>query len=256
MAGYSQGYPYLQRSPISPHVAQAHLQQFPVVSQAHLQQFPVAPHVAQAQPGHQLHVSSNGTSTANEFMNMDLKILNPSNKKEYRIYTLRHVSADLNSPSKLKDEIFEQCEESVPKAQNMELGYFHHSKKIWINNRLDLNDMWELVEKGEKIFLWCVGKETVSQKRDFEDCEFGLEDKENQPAPKKGRHSNVESQKALVKEYEVDLKKKHEGACTPFQYKLWAELCASGCHTSLRLLQLHLCLTVINRQGDPMGVMI
>ena len=51
-----------------------------------------------------------------------------------------------------------------------------------------------------KIFLWCVGKETVGQKRDFEDCEFGLEDKENQPAPKKGRLSNVESQKALVKE--------------------------------------------------------
>ena len=35
MAGYSQGYPYLQQFPISPHVAQ----QFPVVSQAHLQQF-------------------------------------------------------------------------------------------------------------------------------------------------------------------------------------------------------------------------
>ena len=69
-------------------------------------------------------------------MNMDLKILNPS---KYRIYTLRHVSADLNSLSKLKDEIFEQCEESVPIKLNGS-GLFSPFQKIMINNRLDLND--------------------------------------------------------------------------------------------------------------------
>ena len=68
-------------------------------------------------------------------------------------------------------------------------------------SRFSILESWQLCNMWElEIFLWCVGKETVSQKRDFEDCEFGLEDKENQPAPKKGRHSNVESQKALVKE--------------------------------------------------------
>jgi hypothetical protein len=33
----------------------------------------------------------------------------------------------------------------------MEIGFFHRSKKLWINSRLDLNDMWDLVGKGEKI---------------------------------------------------------------------------------------------------------
>lgn len=31
----------------------------------------------------------------------------------------------------------------------------------------------------------------------------------------------------------MELKKKHEGAYTPYQYKLWAEMYASGCHVSL-----------------------
>ena len=26
----------------------------------------------------------------------------------------------------------------------MEIGYYSHSKKIWINNRLDLNDAWKI----------------------------------------------------------------------------------------------------------------
>ena len=103
---------------------------------------------------------------------------------------------------------------------------------MWINNRLDLNDMWGLVTKREKIILWCVENgenDRAGNKRSRDDS--GLQEEENEPPSK--RMSRIGTQKAQAKEYEMDLKKKHEGTYTPFQYKLWAEMMANGSHDSL-----------------------
>lgn len=43
----------------------------------------------------------------------------------------------------------------------------------------------------------------------------------------------MESEKELIKEYEAELKKKHAGTYSVFQYKLWAEMYAKQAHTSL-----------------------
>ena len=166
--------------------------------------------------------------------NLDLKVLNPRNKKDFRMYVLRQVSSDLDSPNKLRNEIIEQYGEITKLAHNMEMGYFQASRKVWINSRLDVNDLWSLVAKGEKITVWCVGSDESmwSGKRNYEP---GLENKENNSSKKLkvSTGPGVESQKELVKEYELDLKKKHEGAYSPFQYKLWAEMYAKGVHSSL-----------------------
>ena len=61
-----------------------------------------------------------------------------------------------------------------------------------------------------------------------------MSEKENElPTKKHPKTSNMELQKSLVKEYELDLKTKHEGSYSVFQYKLWAEMYAKGAHTSL-----------------------
>ena len=76
-----------------------------------------------------------------ELVNMGVKVLSPQNKDYHIIvYTLWHISRDVDSPEKLKAEIYKQCKDIVPSPQTMELGFFLHSKK-WINNRLDINDM-------------------------------------------------------------------------------------------------------------------
>ena len=78
-----------------------------------------------------------------------------SNKKDYKVYTLRGVRSDeVNSPEKLKEIILNQCgTDIVPPVEKMEIGYYSHSKKIWINNRLDLNDAWKI--ESNILVSWC-----------------------------------------------------------------------------------------------------
>ena len=39
----------------------------------------------------------------------------------------------------------------MPLPADMVIGYFHGSNKFWINNQLDVNDVWKLVNEGEKV---------------------------------------------------------------------------------------------------------
>lgn len=155
-----------------------------------------------------------------------MKVLNPCNKKEHRVYTLRRISTDLDTPNKLKDQIIQQCGQSGSHSNNVEIGFFHHSKKVWINNRLDLNDMWQLLTKGDKVTLWYLDNGEVSNKRP----RVGEEEENELPSKKTCR---MDTKKAQAREFEVELKKKHESTYTPFQYKLWAEMYANGSHNSL-----------------------
>ena len=94
----------------------------------------------------------------NDYQNIDLKVLNSQNKRDYRLYTLRHLSRSEDSPEKLKDEISKRCGDAVSDQGRMEIGYFNHTKKLWlINNQLDMDDMWDIVSNGSKVTLWCVG---------------------------------------------------------------------------------------------------
>ena len=68
-----------------------------------------------------------------------LKVINPANKKDFQLYTMRSLSPDVDSPDKLKNALSEQYGDLLPPTDKMEIGYFHQSKKMWIKNRLDLN---------------------------------------------------------------------------------------------------------------------
>ena len=108
-------------------------------------------------------VNPTPASTVTEHVNLDLKVLSPMNKKDYRMFVLRHVSTEIDSPCKFRDEIIRQYGETVKLDPDMEIGYFHHSQKIWISSRLDVMDMWSLISSGERVTFWCVGKESLVQ---------------------------------------------------------------------------------------------
>ena len=122
-----------------------------------ISQQPVQPSAISQQPVQPSHqpmqpVFSQDTA-ATEPINIDLKVLNPNNKKDFRMFVLRHVSAEIDSPIKFKNEVIRQYGDIVKLDLDMEIGYFHHSRKVWITSRLDVVDMWSLVSKGEKVTL-------------------------------------------------------------------------------------------------------
>ena len=108
----------------------------------------------------------------------------------------------------------------------MEIGYYSHSKKIWINNRLDLNDAWKI----ERVTFWCHGASEASRKRD---SKSGSEDEQDVPGKSSRKMSRMEEKRATVEEYKRQLKEKHGNDYTGFQYKLWAEMVAVGSHNDL-----------------------
>ena len=67
---------------------------------------------------------------------MEMKVLSPQNKKDYHMYTLRHISRDVDSPEKLKAEIYKQCKDVVPSPQTMEIGFYLQSKKSGLTTDL------------------------------------------------------------------------------------------------------------------------
>ena len=151
-----------------------------------------------------------------------LKVLSPENKKECKTITLRAVSQEnIDTPTKLREVISTQCDGLNP--ENMEIGCFVHSKKLWINSLLDINDVWNSVDKGEKLTLWCLStipRETHKRKHDDQASDdVGQATKRHAP-------QSLDDRKAKAKEYELKLFEQHEDKWTSFQYKLWTEMLA------------------------------
>ena len=155
------------------------------------------------QPGAQVPVqirqqAANGHGAAN-LGNHDfyLKVLSPENKKEYKTVTSRAVSREnIDTPTELKEVISTQCDGLNP--ESMEIGYFVHSKKLWINSRLDINDVWDSADKGEKLTLWCLSalpRETQKRKRD-DQVSDDVGQATKRPAPQ-----SLDERKAKAREY-------------------------------------------------------
>jgi hypothetical protein len=180
-----------------------------------------------------------------------LKLLNPANKQDYKMFVLRGVSTDeVDSPHKLKDLIIDQCGDAITK-RTLEIGYFRRSKKFWLNNRLDLNDFWELIltymYKGESVTLWCVETTEQTRKRN----QAGASEDEHTERPKK--LSKMEERKSEADKFEKIFSEKHGDKFSPFQYKLWAEMYVGKTHLSLEEPPLLLCSNVIpNTQRSPL----
>ena len=158
-----------------------------------------------------------------------LKVFNPANKKEWQDYTLRTVSREtLDTPAKLREAIVSQCGEKIVPD---EVGYFDQTTKHWIHNRLDMNDVWDMIESGTKVTLWCNDCACTTVKKSSHPGKHARLDAENDSNGKKPKLSSADAKKALAEEHEQELKDKHDDKYTRFQYKLWAEMIASGVYT-------------------------
>lgn len=155
-------------------------------------------------------------------LNLQLKIFNCGDKKDFKAYTLHGVKCD-GSPQKLKETIYNQCgPEVVPPPDRMQVGYFSQNKKMWITKCLDLQDAWTSISWGDRITLWCVGVTESTRKRDSSNS-----DEDQEPEPKKRKFkTKAEEEKALYEDYLSQLKEKYSGKYTRFQLKLWAEMLA------------------------------
>ena len=169
-------------------------------------------------------------SSRNDFY---LKVLCPENKKEFKTVTLRGLSPEnIDTPTKLKEAISVQCSGLDP--ENMEVGYYSHSTKLWINSRLDVADVWNSIGRGEKPTLWCLDttRQPLKRKRDNSGENDSQGQASKRPCSSQGS-STVEERKVKAKEYEQKLVELHRDKWTLFQYKLWAEMLVCGTHTSV-----------------------
>ena len=216
---WQQAFPNVYTSP-----AQAQAGQRPGYEQ---QQATTVSHATQLFSGAESGGRQAPINQENASHDIHLKLLNPANKQDYKMFVLRKVCMDkMDSPDKLKDLIIDQCGDAVTKC-NLEIGYFRRSKKFWLNNRLDMNDFWELILKGESITLWCVETTEHSRKRTQPDAS----EDEYRERPKK--LSKVEERKSEAEKFEKVLSEKHGDKFSPFQYKLWAEMYVGKTHQSL-----------------------
>ena len=97
-----------------------------------------------------------------------LKVLSLSNKKDFSMFAQWNVNPDeLSTLDELKEEVFVQCGEGsqLPRTLQLKMGYFRHSQKLWINNKHDLDDAWDIIRSGERLTLWALGIAGKSSKK-------------------------------------------------------------------------------------------
>ena len=83
----------------------------------------------------------------------------------------------IDTPTQRKEAISVRCDGLDP--QSMEVGYYSHSTKLWINSRLDI-DVWNNVGRGEKRMLWCLTTTRQPQKRKRDSTQGSGEDSQGQ----------------------------------------------------------------------------
>ena len=93
-------------------------------------------------------VQVSSCQTSEKSSDLHLGVLSPHNKKEYKTVNVRGLRKDhVDTPAKLKAAISNQCDGLNP--EKMEIGYFLNSRKLWINNRLDISDVWNMIDERE-----------------------------------------------------------------------------------------------------------
>lgn len=102
----------------------------------------------------------------------------------------------------------------------MDIGYFKQSKKFWLNNKLDMNDLWSLRHSGESITLWCIEMIEQTRKHSQADANEAEDDHGARDTKKPKKLSKMEEKKLEAERCEEILSQKHGDKYTSFQYKL------------------------------------
>ena len=145
-----------------------------------------------------------------------------------KMFTLRDLDiTTILTCEDLKDAIKRQLTDDIVDS-DFDVGYVEGSSVVRIRNRRDLEEVWSCISKSKgKVMLWCDGLSNT---------------KESRKRPRSNGVSVVNTKKKVPdkadKEQKVQqlvdsLKEKHLSDYTPMQFRIWAEMVASGMYCSM-----------------------
>lgn len=134
--------------------------------------------------------------------------------------------------SRVMTLIREQLNEDIV-TNDFDIGFVSGSSVVRIRNRKDLLDMWsELRKPGNKITLWCDGlvDRSGNCRKWAQTEDVGSDSEPTISRPPKRKQTDREDK---VQEIVDNLKETHSSHYTSMQLRIWAEMIASGMHSSL-----------------------
>ena len=135
-----------------------------------------------------------------------------------------------------------QVGEAVPHFQKFPIGKL----KRRIQNKEDLRDAWELLDRNKTLTLWCHGQDSRKKKRSAIDLSSEHDAVSNSDSDAgeatgskrrktsgglKNSRTTSEEKATRVQEIKDELEKKHGSKYNGCQYRLWAEMVFAGVHT-------------------------
>ena len=169
-------------------------------------------------------------------IDIPIKVVNPTNKRESKTYMLSLQLEKITSLNCLREYILEQLGKSVVSfSLQFDVGYFAGIHKIcFVENDNIKIELKRLHEKGKS--LWCDGLSPKSRASPVVCIDSDSDDEERPPVKKskcKEKMPNaLESKARRVDFLANELGEKHGKRFTKIQYKLWAEARDVGKHQS------------------------
>lgn len=165
----------------------------------------------------------------NDTFTVSVKVLSPTNKKDFKMFTLRNVVLSaMRGPDDFKKEILDQLGgHVVPETFEFDLGYYSGKEKKWINNEEDAGDALDIMKSQNKLTLWCTGISPEKDKRKRDRSESESDDNAAENTSKSKRSKRTPAIKAREAERDSivsELRERHGCTYSAVQYRLWAEM--------------------------------
>ena len=147
-----------------------------------------------------------------------------------KMFTLRDLDiTTILTCEDLKDAIKRQLTDDIVDS-DFDVGYVEGSSVVRIRNRRDLEEVWSCINNPKtkgKVMLWCDGLSNTkeSRKRPRSDGVSVVNTKKKVP--------DKANKEQKVQQLVDSLKEKHLSDYTPMQFRIWAEMVASGMYCSM-----------------------
>ena len=156
-----------------------------------------------------------------------VRIINPEQRSRFVTKIWHHVRERFNSPDLLKLRLIETFEDKLPPLSELELGYLEKktNAKRWIEDRDDLEALYQAFSSGDEITLWCDARHAPEEQKKRKKRKT----EETDETPIKKRASKEDQVEKLI----LQLREKHNDQFSGSQLRLWARMKINGQHESL-----------------------
>ena len=131
--------------------------------------------------------------------------------------------SNIKTINSLRDELYTQFgNEFIDNDSEFDIGYFSGTKRIWIRNNDDLNDLTQLM-RTKSVMLWCNGRKKRGRKNLSESSDS--EEDCSSSRTKKKKKSACEERTDRVDDVVDELRAKHKTLFTNLQYRVGRNYC-------------------------------